>query len=117
MACTLPKSALGACRTCQRRLLLAFGRRAFPSTGLASSQRGVSLQAQKRGTLHWHEADPPRRQQQSLSYPPEKLPAAAAREWLKNSLEPYTCRVAGISFEGRQGLISQLQEGTDPPAT
>ena len=117
MACTLPKSALGSCRTCQRSFPLAFGGQAFPIIGPASSQRGLSSQAQRHGTLQWHEAEPPRTQQQSLSPRPEKLSAAAARDWLTKSLEPYTCRVAGISFEGRQGLVSQLQEGTNPPAT
>ncbi|KAK9816032.1 hypothetical protein WJX74_000596 [Apatococcus lobatus] len=78
----------------------------------SQSQRGLCLQAHRRGTLQWHEADPQRKHQQAPSTAvPEKLSATAARDWLRKSLEPYTCRIAGISFEGRQSLIPQLQEG------
>lgn len=114
MAYTLPAVApFRSSRTCSRKIPTVVFDSVASVVGRTRNHRRFCLQAQRRGILQWHEADTQQTQQQGRSASvPEKLTATAARDWLRRSLEPYICRVAGVSFEGRQDLVSQLQEGT-----
>ena len=105
----------GPCINCSvRAVSLSAGRQARTARAVTVAWHSVQArqvsQAKAAESFDW-QGPQARQQKTSAGRIAENLPALAARDWLRSSLEAYSCRVAGVSFEGRQVWISKLEAG------